>query len=131
MSPYTVRYEFFNIGVSLDYGKEPFVNQGDELTLTLYIYDVMDGSVRGHFANIRIYTDEGISLPLGNYISAPVFTTYTTKTKLEVPVRVEKITSPKMNIIFDISFEGRPTSALVKAFLYAGGYTGICAKRPN
>jgi hypothetical protein len=131
MSPYTVRYEFFNIGVSLDYGKEPFVNQGDELTLTLYIYDVMDGSVRGHFANIRIYTDEGISLPLGNYISAPIFTTYTTKTKLEVPLRVEKITSPKMNIIFDISFEGRPTSALVKAVLYAGEHIGVCAKRPD
>ena len=131
MSPYTVRYEFFNFGVSLDYGKEPFVRQGDELTLTLYLHDVMDGSVRGHFANIRIYTDEGISLPLGNCISAPIFTTYTTKTKLEVPVKVEKITSPKMNVVFDISFEGRPTSALVKATLYAGGYTGICAKRPD
>lgn len=130
-SPYTVRYEFFNFGVSLDYGKEPFVKQGDERTLTLYLYDVMDGSVRGHFANIRIYTDEGISLPLGNYISAPIFTTYTTKTKLEVPLRVEKITSPKMNIIFDISFEGRPTSALVKAVFYAGEHIGVCAKRPD
>ena len=131
LSPYAVKHEFFNMGAILDYGKEPFVKQGDEITLTLYLYDVMDGSVRGHFANIKIYTDDGIELPLGNYISAPLFTTYTTKTKLEIPVRVEKISSPKMNVIFDISFEGRPTSALIKATLYAGTHTTVCAKRPT
>ena len=111
----------------------PVVTAGAALTAMIgfYLYDVMDGSVRGHFANIRIYTDDGIELPLGNYISAPLFTTYTTKTKLEIPVKVEKITSPKMNVILDISFEGRPTSALVKATLYAGNYTSVCAKRPG
>ena len=120
LSPYAVRYEFFNTGVTIDYGKEPFVKEGDTFELSLYLYDLMDSTIRGHYANIRIYTDDGISLPSGKYISAPIFTTYRTKTKIKIPISVEKITAPKMNIIFDISLEGRPTSATVKATLFAG-----------
>ncbi len=128
LSPYAERHEFFNVGVILDYGRAPFVKQGDTFTLTIYLHDLMDGTVRGHFANIKIYTDDGITLPYGNYISAPILTTYTSKTKLSVPVTVDKITSPKMNIIFDIVIEGRPTSALIKATLYAGEHDCICDK---
>lgn len=130
LSSYAVKYEFFNLGVILDYGKAPFVKQGDTFTLTLYLYDLMDGSCRGHYANIKIYTDDGITLPYGSCISAPVLTTYTSKTKLTVPVTAERITSPKMNVIFDIGIEGRPTAALVKATLYAGEHESVCEKRP-
>ena len=131
LSPYAVRYEFFNFGVILDYGDEPYVKQGDALKLTLYLYDIMDGSVRAHQANVKIYTDDGITLPQGNCISAPIFSTYTTKTQLDVPIFIERITSPKMNVIFDITFEGRATSATFKATLYAGGYKTVAAKRPD
>ena len=131
LSPYAVKYEFFNFGVILDYGTEPFANQGDTFDLTLTLFDTMDSSIRGHYANIKIYTDDGITLPLGNCISAPVFTTYTTKTKIKVPVSVDKITSPKMNIIFDITFEGRATPAIVKATLYAGRHISYAALRPD
>ena len=122
LSPYAVRYEFFNTGVILDYEKEPFVKEGDTFTLTLYLHDIMDGTVRGHYANVRIYTDDGITLPYGKCISAPIFTTYRTKTKVKIPVLVERITSPKMNILLDISIEGRPTQATVKATLFAGAH---------
>ena len=122
LSPYAVRYEFFNTGVILDYGKAPFVKQGETVDLTLSLYDLMKGTVRGHYANIKIYTDDGILLPAGNYISAPIQTTYTTKTHVKIPVTVERITAPVMNLIFDISIVGRPTSAQVKVTLHAGEY---------
>lgn len=128
LSPYAVRHEFFNVGVILDYEKAPFVKEGDSFKLTLYLHDLMDGTVRSHYANIKMYTDEGITLPYGNYISAPILTTYTSKTKLEIPVIVNKITAPRMNIIFDIVIEGRPTPALIKATLYAGEHSCICEK---
>lgn len=130
-SPYAVRHEFFNMGVIVDYGDEPFAKQGDEKLLTLYFYDTMDGSLRGHYANVKIYTDEGITLPFGNYISVPVFTTYTTKTKVEVPIVFDRISTPTMNVIFDVSFEGRSTSALVKATFHAGTYKTVASKRPD
>lgn len=130
LSPYAVRYEFFNVGVILEYEREPFVKQGDSFNLTLYFHDLMDGSVRGHFANVKIHADEGVNLPLGNYISAPIQTTYTTKTKITVPVTVERFISPKADIIFDISINGRPTAALVKATLYPYTHEFVCAKRP-
>ena len=88
----------------------------------------MDSTIRGHYANIRIYTDDGIVLPYGKCISAPLFTTYRTKTKVTVPVLIEKITSPKMNIILDMSIEGRPTSAIIKATLYAGEHEKLVEK---
>ncbi len=130
ISSYAVRYEFFNVAVILDYGKAPFVKQGDTFTLTLYLHDLMDGTVRGHYANIKIYTDDGITLPYGNCISAPIPTTYSSKTKITIPITVERITSPKMNVILDIGIEGRPTSALVKAILYAGEHENVCEERP-
>ena len=129
LSSFAQRYEFFNTGVILDYGKEPFVKQGDTFELTLYLHDLMEGTVRGHFANIKIHTDDGVTLPLGNYISAPIQVTYTTKTKITVPVTVERFTSPKADIIFDITVNGRPTSALVKATLYPYTHEFVAAKR--
>ena len=120
LSPYAQRYEFFNTGVILDYGKPPFVKQGETFTLTLTLYDLMKGTLRGHFANIRIYADDGITLPSGNYISAPLQSTYTTKTHVSVPFTVERITAPVMSVILDIGVVGRPTSAQVKVTLYAG-----------
>ncbi len=128
LSPYAVRYEFFNTGVILDYGKEPFVKQGDTVNLTLSLYDLMKGTVRGHYANIKIYTDDGIVLPYGSYVSAPIQTTYTTKTHVTIPVTVERITAPVMNVVLDISVVGRPTSAQIKVTLHAGEHTCTEAK---
>lgn len=125
LSPYAVRYEFFNTGIILDYEKEPFAKAGDVFYLTLYLHDIMDSTIRGHYANIRIYADDGLSLPNGNCISAPIYTTYRTKTKIRIPVLVERITSPKINLVFDVSVEGRPTSAQFKATLYAGDHEKI------
>ena len=129
LSPYAQRFEFFNVGVILEYERAPFVKQGETINLVLYLHDLMQGSVRGHFVNVKIHADDGIVLPLGNYASAPIQTTYTTKTKLTIPVTVERFTSARADIVLDLAINGRPTQALIKATVYPYSHEFVCASR--
>ena len=74
---------------------------------------------------MKIYTDNGIVVEGGNCLSGPLNSTYLTKTEFLVNFTAEEITSPKMNIIFDISLNGRQSGRPVKATFFAGNYNVI------
>jgi len=122
LSPYCVRYEIGSVGVILDYCGEPFVTQGESRTIKLTIWDTNLHTVTGQWVNIKLYTDDGILLPNGGYISAPLMSTYRTKTAVEIPIVFESITAPTINCLFDITIPGRSAAGTVKAVFRPGQY---------
>lgn len=120
LAPYGVKYEFGTFGVIVDYMEEPFISVGEEKKIKLILWDANKYSVPSSWADVRIYADDGIALAEGNFMSAPVMSTYGTKTEFEIAFTPEWISMPTVNFVFDITLRGRSTNALVKASFYPG-----------
>lgn len=125
LSPFCVRYEFGSVGAILDYCGEPFLSVGETRVVKLTLWDANDHTVPGQWANVKLYADDGVQLPNGCYLSAPLLTTYQTKTEFEIPVTLEAITGPSINILLDITVPGRATSGTAKLTFYPGKYRHV------
>lgn len=123
LSPFSVRYEFGTVGVILDYGSEPFVCPGETRRVKLTVWDTNKFTTPGQWVNIKLYADEGVVLESGSYLSAPLMSTYQTRTVFEIPVTVESIHGETVNVLIDITVAGRSTSGTAKLTLYPGRYT--------
>ncbi len=122
MSPYCVRYDLGTLGAMIDYNGEPFIQKGETKTIKLLLWDNNKFTIPGQWADVRIYTDSGITIEGGNYLSGPMNSTYLTKTEFSITFTAEEISLPKMNIIFDISLNGRQSGRPLKATFFAGHY---------
>lgn len=125
LSPFCERYEFGTVGVILDYCGQPFICPGETRTVKLTVWDNDQCTTPGQWVNVKLYTDEGVQLNGGNYLSAPLLSTYQTRTVFEIPVTVESIPGPTINVLIDITVPGRSTNGIVKLSLYPGKYNLI------
>lgn len=123
MSPFCVRHEFGTMSVIVDYQGEPYITQGETKKLKLTVWDANKHCNQGEWVDVRIYTDNGVVLPAGNFASIPLRNAYAVKTELEIAFTAEALTAPTVNLIFDFTIKGRCTNALVKATYYAGSHT--------
>ncbi len=120
LAPYGVRYDFGSMGVIVDYCEDPFIAVGESKKIKLLLWDAGRFSLPGQWADVRIYTDDGIALACGNYLSAPLRSNYGEKTEFEIEFVPEQICAPTVNLVFDITVRGRSTNAIVKASFYPG-----------
>ncbi len=125
LAPYGVRYDFGSLGVIVDYAEDPFVAVGETKKIKLLLWDESKFSLPGQWADVRIYTDDGIALACGNFLSAPLRSNYGEKTEFEIEFVPEWICAPTVNLVFDITVRGRSTNALVKASFYPGKHKNI------
>jgi ADP-ribosylglycohydrolase len=125
LSPFSVRYETESLGVILDYVSEPYIALGETKTLRLTVWDMNLFNTPGEWAEVRIYADPGVALPEGGVVSAPLMSTYKTRTVIDVPVTLESATAPKVNVVFDISVVGRSSNVTLKATLFPGKHKTV------
>ena len=123
LSPFCVRYEFGTLGVILDYGTEPFVEQGETRTVKLTVWDYSKFTTTGQWVDVKLYADDGILLPGGKCLSAPLMTTYQSRAVFEIPVTFESLNAHTLNVLVDITVPGRPTSGTAKLTFYPGKHT--------
>lgn len=62
-------------------------------------------------------------LPEGNYLSAPLLSTYQTRTVFEIPVVLESVHGQTIDVLFDLTVVGRSVNGIVKCSFYPGKYT--------
>lgn len=125
LGPYGVKHEFGTVNVIVDYMNDPFVSVGEEKKIKLILWDADKFSLPGKWVDVRIYTDDGIALAEGNFLSAPLLSNYGTKTEFEISFVPEWISAPNVTLVFDITVRGRNTNALVKASFYPGKHKMI------
>ncbi len=123
LSPFCARYEFGTVGVILDYGSEPFLCPGETRTVKLTVWDTNKFTTPGQWINIKIHADQGVVLPEGNYLSAPLLSTYQTRTVFEIPVVLESVHGQTIDVLFDLTVVGRSVNGIVKCSFYPGKYT--------
>lgn len=74
------------MGVILDYGSEPFLCPGETRTVKLTVWDTNKFTTPGQWINIKIHADQGVVRRREITISAPLLSTYQTRTVFEIPV---------------------------------------------
>lgn len=122
---YAVRYELRSVSAVIDYIEAPSVSAGETRKIRLILFDPNFECTPGQWANVKIYTDDGVQVAGGNYLSAPLCSTYSTRTEFEIELFFENISAPSVNVIFDISVSGRTSGGIIKAVFNAGHYTLI------
>lgn len=125
LSPFCVRFEKEDLGVILDYVEEPYICPGETKTLKLIVWDLNLYNTPGEWVDVKVFSENGVCLPNGRYMSAPLMSTYHTRTVFEIPVEIECANSTEIDIVFDISVKGRSSNSLVKARLYLGKHSNI------
>ena len=119
-SPYGVRFDFTTFYAVLDYMDEPYIKLNEPRKLRLIL---RDSGLTGQqqWANITIYTPDGVQILQGKHFSMPLQNTYQYKAALELDVLVEQFYSDKVDILIDVAISGRHTFGVVKASLYPAG----------
>lgn len=119
-SPYGVRFDFTTFYAVLDYMDEPYIRVNEPRKLRLVL---RDSGLTGQqqWANITIYTPDGVQVLQGRHFSMPLQNTYQYQAVLEFDVLAEQFTSNKIDILIDIAISGRHTFGVVKASLYPAG----------
>lgn len=116
LSPFAVKYEFTTFYAILDYMEEPYIklNQPRKIKLT-----ILDNGLTGHqqWVSVKIYTPEGIIIEQGKEFTAPLQNTYLYKIEKEIEIKAEAINHSKVEILVDISIEGRHTNGIIKILL--------------
>ncbi len=119
-SPYGVRFDFTTFYAVLDYMDEPYIKLNEPRKLRLIL---RDSGLTGQqqWANITIYTPDGVQILQGKHFSMPLQNTYQYKAVLEFDVLVEQFYSNKVDLLIDVAISGRHTFGVVKASLYPAG----------
>lgn len=116
LSPYAAKYEFSTFTAILDYMDEPYImlHQPRKLKLTL-----MDNGLTGQqqWVNVKFYTPDGVMMEQGKDFSAPLQNTYLYKIEKVFEITAEAFTGSKLELLIDISIEGRHTNGIIKVLL--------------
>ena len=101
----------------LDYAGEPYIKLNEPRKLRLIL---RDSGLTGQqqWANITIYTPDGVSIVQGSHFSMPLQNTYQYKAVLEFDVLAEQIHSGRVDVLLDVAIAGRHTFGVVKATLF-------------
>lgn len=120
LGPYCVRFDFTTFYAVLDYQGEPYIAQNTPRKLCLSIFD---SGLTGHqqWADVTIYTPEGVSIVQGRHFSVPLQNLYEYRAELTFEVLCETILSNRIDILIDISIPGRHTYGVAKATLFGSG----------
>lgn len=117
LSPYGVRNDFPMFYTVLDYMDEPYIKVGEPRKMRLII---SDSGLTAHpdWADVTLYTSDGVQILQGNYFSVPINHTYKYKAVIEFEVFAEYFSSNKIDIMIDVSLAGRHSYGAIKATLY-------------
>lgn len=115
--PYVVRFRFPVFNVELDYVDGPFIRPGVGKKLRLTVTDsIRLNSTNNQWISVRWYLPDGVSIKPGRESSFFMKTTYHSRQVAEFEITAED-PGGKVELIADISAQGRHSNGLVKATL--------------
>lgn len=119
-APYAVGYKFLTFNAVFDYLNEPYikVNETKKFRLTL-----MDNNLLGQqqWLNLKWYLPEGIKIIQGRETSVFLPYLHATKAELEFDILVESLNGNKVELLLDITSNGRHTRGTIPVVLIARG----------
>jgi ADP-ribosylglycohydrolase len=115
LPPTVVRYPFAYHTVMVDYGGEPFFSCENPVALKITVINNNVG-LQQMWCRVKAYCPEGVRCP-DDAFHLPLNSLYGDKGEAAFVFDVGEYKGSKLEILFDVSFEGRHTSTPVKAML--------------
>lgn len=118
LPPYAVKYQFPAFHVIVDYMGDPYINLNQNKKIKLIIRDSgCLGSHNQQWVNVKWYTREGVRiLPSGDY-SFFMQSLYRVKKEIEFDVLIEHFEGNKIELLADVSINGRHSNGIIKIIL--------------
>ncbi len=118
-SPHALRYTFPGFHALLDYGEDPYIRAGEPKTLKLVLHDSGEFGCLQQWAAVRWYLPEGVTVSPAPTAACFLAWQYLEKNELAFTFTLEALSAPKVELVCDISLNGRHTHGLIKATLLA------------
>lgn len=118
MAPYAVSYKFPAFNAVLDYMGDPYIRVNESRKLKLVLTD--SGLVGYHnhqWLSVKWYTDDGIKILPGKECSFCLKALYKSMVELEFEVCAEYLCGNKIELLVDISSNGRHSNGTIKVVL--------------
>jgi hypothetical protein len=116
LSPYIVRRNFTAFSIMVDYNNSVFFNSAEDRTIKITVFNSRTMRQQ-QWAKITLYTPKGINVINGQSVSMPINTLYGSKAEAEFIFSAEDFNGAKLELIVDVSLEGRHSSGQVKVVL--------------
>jgi hypothetical protein len=114
LSPNVVRHNFTTHLVILDYGDDIYFNSREIRKLKVIIIN-NNVMLQQMWCKLRIHTPDWVNLPSGAGFSLPLGNFYGERSEAIIAIDASEFTGERLEVIVDITFEGRHTSTPVKA----------------
>jgi ADP-ribosylglycohydrolase len=117
-SPYAVCHRFPAFTVLLDYQGDPYIKAGEARKLKLVVTDsALLGYHHQQWIDVRIVAPEGVRVLPGTECGFFLQPLYKAKTEIEFELFAETLKGPKVEVLIDISSNGRHSNGIIKALL--------------
>lgn len=118
-APYAVTYKFPAFDVVMDYINEPYMKLNESRKLKLNL--LYNGNFYiPQWINIKWHLPEGVSISPLKECTVNLPHSYHGKVELEYEIKVENINGSKIELVADISSEGRHSRGFVPVTLFLG-----------
>jgi hypothetical protein len=117
-SPHAVSYQFPVFNAVLDYMGDPYLKVNESKKLKLSITDNANLGFHHHqWLTVKWHTPEGIKVLPGKECSFFMKTLYQSKQELEFEILAENLQGAKVELLIDISANGRHSYGIIKVIL--------------
>jgi len=116
--------EFSVFKAVLDYGKAPYISEGEEFRFDLTV--INNGLSRSQlWATVKVFTSDGLSVVGGNEFSFPLQNTYRYLAKQSFSVTLNQSHSGIKDVFVVIEINGRHSFGTLRAKLFVADYRDI------
>jgi ADP-ribosylglycohydrolase len=115
-SPYIVRQKFATFNTELDYMGNPYIKINENKKIKLTIFDNKNNQ-NHQWLTVKWFTPEDIEILPNNECSFFLKTTYKDSFEMEFEINASKLSGSKVELLIDITVNGRHTSGIVKVVL--------------
>ena len=119
LPPFIVRRNFTAFGVMVDYNDSAYFNSAEDRTIKVTVYNSRTMRQQ-QWAKITLYAPGGVCILSGQSVSRPLNTLTGSKAEAEFTFSAAQFTGPKLELIVDVSLEGRHSSGQLKVVLMRG-----------
>ncbi len=118
LSPFAVNYSFSAFDVAVDYLEEPFIKIGQNKKIKLTVRD--NGNLDEHnqqWLTVKWYAPDGVQVLPTKEVSFFMQVNYQCKQELLFEINADGFTGGKLELLADISVNGRHSNGIVKVTL--------------
>lgn len=118
MSPYAVSYKFPAFNAVVDYMRDPYIKINENRKIKLIVTDSAIIGFQNHqWITVKWYSQDGVKVLPNKECSFFLKTTYKNKFEMEFEINAEYFTGNKVELLVDISSNGRHSNGIIKVVL--------------